>query len=215
MDGLATNSVSYREFKLVILSFCVLSFPQEHGLRGFFRGAVPRSLRRTLMAAMAWTVYEQLMARMGLKSWGVTVWNHNRTETEWNIFSMQREERQDVEQRNQMDTHLRKQSESVCEWVCVSVSVLIQYLYVCENVSSRLWCNTPNSLFNLGPKWHSWCEVNLFLLLLFMFGRSEVWLPLKNAPDRGRVTLLGSLVAFEVLKQMGHSVCCCTEDLLM
>ncbi|XP_018616919.1 mitochondrial glycine transporter B isoform X2 [Scleropages formosus] len=40
----------------------------EQGLRGFFRGAVPRSLRRTLMAAMAWTVYEQLMARMGLKS---------------------------------------------------------------------------------------------------------------------------------------------------
>ncbi|KAM9315267.1 mitochondrial glycine transporter B-like [Pholidichthys leucotaenia] len=40
----------------------------EHGMPGFFRGAVPRSLRRTLMAAMAWTVYEQLMARMGLKS---------------------------------------------------------------------------------------------------------------------------------------------------
>ncbi|XP_047435280.1 mitochondrial glycine transporter B-like isoform X2 [Mugil cephalus] len=40
----------------------------KHGLRGFFRGAVPRSLRRTLMAAMAWTVYEQLMAQMGLKS---------------------------------------------------------------------------------------------------------------------------------------------------
>ncbi|XP_023647745.1 mitochondrial glycine transporter B isoform X1 [Paramormyrops kingsleyae] len=40
----------------------------EQGLGGFFRGAVPRSLRRTLMAAMAWTVYEQLMARMGLKS---------------------------------------------------------------------------------------------------------------------------------------------------
>ncbi|XP_036406577.1 mitochondrial glycine transporter B isoform X2 [Megalops cyprinoides] len=40
----------------------------EQGLKGFFRGAVPRSLRRTLMAAMAWTVYEQLMARMGLKS---------------------------------------------------------------------------------------------------------------------------------------------------
>lgn len=42
---------------------------QEHGLAGFFRGAVPRCLRRTMMAAMAWTVYEQLMARMGLKSW--------------------------------------------------------------------------------------------------------------------------------------------------
>ncbi|XP_069023678.1 mitochondrial glycine transporter B isoform X2 [Embiotoca jacksoni] len=41
---------------------------REHGMGGFFRGAVPRSLRRTLMAAMAWTVYEQLMARMGLKS---------------------------------------------------------------------------------------------------------------------------------------------------
>ncbi|XP_072224334.1 mitochondrial glycine transporter A-like [Leuresthes tenuis] len=40
----------------------------EHGLRGFFRGAVPRCLRRTMMAAMAWTVYEQMMAHMGLKS---------------------------------------------------------------------------------------------------------------------------------------------------
>ncbi|XP_076871471.1 mitochondrial glycine transporter B isoform X2 [Brachyhypopomus gauderio] len=40
----------------------------EHGVGGFFRGAVPRSLRRTLMAAMAWTVYEQLMERMGLNS---------------------------------------------------------------------------------------------------------------------------------------------------
>uniref|UniRef100_A0A3Q4GMG1 Solute carrier family 25 member 38 n=1 Tax=Neolamprologus brichardi TaxID=32507 RepID=A0A3Q4GMG1_NEOBR len=35
-------------------------FLQEYGMAGFFRGAVPRSLRRTLMAAMAWTVYEQL-----------------------------------------------------------------------------------------------------------------------------------------------------------
>ncbi|KAG7459322.1 hypothetical protein MATL_G00209430 [Megalops atlanticus] len=40
----------------------------KHGMSGFFRGAVPRSLRRTLMAAMAWTVYEQLMARIGFKS---------------------------------------------------------------------------------------------------------------------------------------------------
>ncbi|KPP75283.1 hypothetical protein Z043_105475, partial [Scleropages formosus] len=38
------------------------------GLTGFFRGVVPRSLRRTMMAAMAWTVYEQLMAQVGLKS---------------------------------------------------------------------------------------------------------------------------------------------------
>ncbi|KAL2100931.1 hypothetical protein ACEWY4_002692 [Coilia grayii] len=41
---------------------------REHGLCGFFRGAVPRCLRRTMMAAMAWTVYEQLMAHLGLKS---------------------------------------------------------------------------------------------------------------------------------------------------
>ncbi|KAJ7992721.1 hypothetical protein DPEC_G00281610 [Dallia pectoralis] len=40
----------------------------EHGFHGFFRGGVPRSLRRTMVAAMAWTVYEQLMARMGLQS---------------------------------------------------------------------------------------------------------------------------------------------------
>ncbi|XP_054564015.1 mitochondrial glycine transporter isoform X2 [Eptesicus fuscus] len=41
---------------------------KDHGLRGFFRGGVPRVLRRTLMAAMAWTVYEEMMAKMGLKS---------------------------------------------------------------------------------------------------------------------------------------------------
>lgn len=40
----------------------------EQGLQGFFRGAVPRALRRTMMAALAWTVYEQMMARVGLKS---------------------------------------------------------------------------------------------------------------------------------------------------
>ncbi|KAM3822534.1 mitochondrial glycine transporter isoform 2-T2 [Vipera latastei] len=41
---------------------------KNYGLAGFFHGAVPRALRRTLMAAMAWTVYEQMMAKMGLKS---------------------------------------------------------------------------------------------------------------------------------------------------
>ncbi|CAH1273810.1 SLC25A38 [Branchiostoma lanceolatum] len=38
-----------------------------NGLKGFFRGIVPRTVRRTLMAAMAWTVYEQIMKRLGLK----------------------------------------------------------------------------------------------------------------------------------------------------
>ncbi|NXU64410.1 S2538 protein, partial [Horornis vulcanius] len=41
---------------------------KDFGLVGFFRGSVPRVLRRTLMAAMAWTVYEQMMEKMGLKS---------------------------------------------------------------------------------------------------------------------------------------------------
>ena len=31
-------------------------------MQGFLRGVVPRTLRRTLMAAMAWTVYEQVRA---------------------------------------------------------------------------------------------------------------------------------------------------------
>ncbi|KAL4647967.1 solute carrier family 25 member 38 isoform X1 [Arapaima gigas] len=48
--------------------FFIYTVRTFQGLNGFFRGAVPRSLRRTLMAAMAWTVYEQLMAKMGLKS---------------------------------------------------------------------------------------------------------------------------------------------------
>ncbi|XP_068942230.1 mitochondrial glycine transporter [Petaurus breviceps papuanus] len=41
---------------------------KDYGLVGFFHGGVPRALRRTLMAAMAWTVYEEMMSKMGLKS---------------------------------------------------------------------------------------------------------------------------------------------------
>ncbi|XP_069557293.1 mitochondrial glycine transporter A-like isoform X1 [Brachyistius frenatus] len=40
----------------------------EYGLQGFFSGSVPRCLRRTMIAAMAWTLYEQMMAHVGLKS---------------------------------------------------------------------------------------------------------------------------------------------------
>lgn len=39
---------------------------QRDGLVGFQRGFVPRALRRCLMAAMAWTVYEQMMKGFGL-----------------------------------------------------------------------------------------------------------------------------------------------------
>nr|CAH7769329.1 unnamed protein product [Callosobruchus chinensis] len=39
----------------------------ENGLPGFFKGLLPRMLRRTLMAAMAWTVYERVSTKIGLK----------------------------------------------------------------------------------------------------------------------------------------------------
>ncbi|XP_014366846.2 mitochondrial glycine transporter A isoform X1 [Papilio machaon] len=40
---------------------------QTYGVQGYFKGAVPRMLRRTLMAAMAWTVFEQITRSIGLK----------------------------------------------------------------------------------------------------------------------------------------------------
>lgn len=38
-----------------------------HGPGGFLRGMAPRCLRRTLMSALAWTAYEEIMRRIGLK----------------------------------------------------------------------------------------------------------------------------------------------------
>lgn len=40
---------------------------EKYGMQGYFKGLVPRMLRRTLMAAMAWTVYEQITRSIGLK----------------------------------------------------------------------------------------------------------------------------------------------------
>lgn len=34
---------------------------RKYGVLGYFKGVVPRMLRRTLMTAMAWTVYEQVI----------------------------------------------------------------------------------------------------------------------------------------------------------
>ncbi|KAJ8986119.1 hypothetical protein NQ317_005589 [Molorchus minor] len=39
----------------------------KYGVQGYFKGMVPRMIRRTLMAAMAWTIYEQLSKAVGLK----------------------------------------------------------------------------------------------------------------------------------------------------
>lgn len=45
----------------------LLHLHERYGFRGYFKGLAPRMLRRTLMAAMAWTFYEQATRAMGLK----------------------------------------------------------------------------------------------------------------------------------------------------
>ncbi|XP_051171188.1 mitochondrial glycine transporter-like isoform X2 [Leptopilina boulardi] len=40
---------------------------QKYGPFGYFKGIVPRMLRRTLMTAMAWTLYEKITASLGFK----------------------------------------------------------------------------------------------------------------------------------------------------
>lgn len=46
------------EFKSVHQS--TIRVYEKYGVLGYFKGVVPRMLRRTLMTAMAWTVYEQV-----------------------------------------------------------------------------------------------------------------------------------------------------------
>lgn len=49
------------------LTGAVLQIYRDRGLGGFTTGIVPRSLRRTLMAALAWTFYERMIGSIGLK----------------------------------------------------------------------------------------------------------------------------------------------------
>ena len=53
------------EFKTVRSSLYFVYY--KYGILGYFKGIVPRMLRRTLMTAMAWTVYEQMTRAVGLK----------------------------------------------------------------------------------------------------------------------------------------------------
>lgn len=53
--------------KFTSVSIAVSHINKEHGLAGYFRGLVPRVLRRTFMTALAWTVYEQVSRELGLK----------------------------------------------------------------------------------------------------------------------------------------------------
>lgn len=45
---------------------CIAVVCKNNGINGLFRGMLPRCIRRTLMAAMSWTVYEALMGYLGL-----------------------------------------------------------------------------------------------------------------------------------------------------
>jgi len=45
----------------------ILMVHSSNGSMGFWRGLTPRLLRRTMMAALAWTVYENVMRNVGLK----------------------------------------------------------------------------------------------------------------------------------------------------
>ena len=38
----------------------ILFVHRKYGYKGYFKGLTPRLMRRTLMAAMAWTVYEKV-----------------------------------------------------------------------------------------------------------------------------------------------------------
>lgn len=50
----------HRDWKPLCLRLFTFFSQQKYGIQGYFKGLVPRMLRRTLMAAMAWTVYEQV-----------------------------------------------------------------------------------------------------------------------------------------------------------
>ncbi|XP_006611570.1 mitochondrial glycine transporter-like isoform X2 [Apis dorsata] len=65
-DVIKTKMQLYpNEFKNV--RNAVFRIYKKYGMLGYFKGIVPRILRRTLMTAMAWTVYEEVTKFMGLK----------------------------------------------------------------------------------------------------------------------------------------------------
>ncbi|XP_059178462.1 mitochondrial glycine transporter A-like [Physella acuta] len=57
------NPQKYAKFSTVIIYIYT-----ELGLVGFWRGIVPRTVRRTLMSAMSWTVYEEIMRACNIKT---------------------------------------------------------------------------------------------------------------------------------------------------
>ncbi|XP_041978269.1 mitochondrial glycine transporter-like isoform X2 [Aricia agestis] len=65
-DVLKTKMQLYPE-KFPNMLTALIYVHQTYGIQGYFKGAVPRMLRRTLMAAMAWTVFEEITKTIGLK----------------------------------------------------------------------------------------------------------------------------------------------------
>lgn len=66
-DVIKTNMQLYPK-KYGRLKTVVVVMYKEMGVQGFWRGFVPRTLRRTLMSAMAWTVYEEIMKACHIKT---------------------------------------------------------------------------------------------------------------------------------------------------
>lgn len=74
LASLVTQPFDVVKTKMQLYPDKFTSFPQstvmvykKYGPAGYFKGLVPRMVRRTLMAAMAWTVYEKIMMKYGLK----------------------------------------------------------------------------------------------------------------------------------------------------
>ncbi|KAG8235533.1 hypothetical protein J437_LFUL013495 [Ladona fulva] len=65
-DVLKTKMQLYPD-KFTGIQDVVIYVYKKYGVRGYFKGIVPRMLRRTLMAAMAWTIYERVTESIGLK----------------------------------------------------------------------------------------------------------------------------------------------------
>ncbi|XP_067934120.1 mitochondrial glycine transporter B-like [Watersipora subatra] len=58
---------THMQTRTTTVSSAVKYIYQNHGVHGFASGIVPRVIRRTMMAALAWTIYEQMIVKLGLK----------------------------------------------------------------------------------------------------------------------------------------------------
>lgn len=54
--------------KYATVSDCARWVYSNQGVRGFLSGTIPRCARRTLMTAVAWTLYERILLSLGMKN---------------------------------------------------------------------------------------------------------------------------------------------------